>query len=581
MNKKGFTLAEILGVIVIIALLLLLLMPTIINKIAQNGDKAGEINDQLIFDAVDNYIEENIDTTKAGTYCIPIQDLVDDGKLVSPVIDVETGEDITDMTIAVTVDSDGNITHQIVEKDECNADSNIHKIDFIVNPDNNNWVHERHVIIKFPQMGSGYTYQYKIDNGNWQNAEEGNFELPVFTKISTLQARVTGASIITGSIDIINIDNELPVINSVTVEQNSKIKVNAIDNVSGIIGYYISENNVKPDPDASGWVTTNIKAGQAGNITISKNQGTYYIWVKDKAGNISAQNSEGGGTSITIQNRQVTATFIKGENIASIGSNSKTCTIEAGNNSCQITLPSITPNEGYILDGWYNGNTKVGNPNATYTLTNDVTLTSKVNADYASLTVSTTATSNTITAIANAEASSNIVKYEFSKDGGRTWEESDSNIYTFKNLTQGTTYQIYAKITTATGKTVEANREETTSSIIAPTFTQSGVYPITVKITFPEGCGTTYTCTYQKNNGEIKTVTTKEDNATFYLEDVDNKYNGSVLARVTDGTNEANNTHNLKIKLRAIDLSYNNDKTELPCEDAQCALDKLKEMLKN
>ena len=304
MNKKGFTLAEILGVIVIIALLLLLLMPTIINKIAQNGDKAGEINDQLIFDAVDNYIEENIDTTKAGTYCIPIQDLVDDGKLVSPVIDVETGEDITDMTIAVTVDSDGNITHQIVEKDECNADSNIHKIDFIVNPDNNNWVHERHVIIKFPQMGSGYTYQYKIDNGNWQNAEEGNFELPVFTKISTLQARVTGASIITGSIDIINIDNELPVINSVTVEQNSKIKVNAIDNVSGIIGYYISENNVKPDPDASGWVTTNIKAGQAGNITISKNQGTYYIWVKDKAGNISAQNSEGGGTSITIQNRQ-------------------------------------------------------------------------------------------------------------------------------------------------------------------------------------------------------------------------------------------------------------------------------------
>ena len=94
MNKKGFTLAEILGVIVIIALLLLLLMPTIIDKMAQNGDKAGEINDSLIYDAVDNYIEENIDINKSGTYCIPIQDLVDDGKLVDPVIDVETGEDI-------------------------------------------------------------------------------------------------------------------------------------------------------------------------------------------------------------------------------------------------------------------------------------------------------------------------------------------------------------------------------------------------------------------------------------------------------------------------------------------------------
>ena len=39
MNKKGFTLAEILGVIVVISLLLLLIMPTIINRIAENSDK--------------------------------------------------------------------------------------------------------------------------------------------------------------------------------------------------------------------------------------------------------------------------------------------------------------------------------------------------------------------------------------------------------------------------------------------------------------------------------------------------------------------------------------------------------------
>ena len=264
MNKKGFTLAEILGVIVIIALLLLLLMPTIIDKMAQNGDKAGEINDSLIYDAVDNYIEENIDINKSGTYCIPIQDLVDDGKLVDPVIDVETGEDITDKTVYVTIDNDGNITHQIVEKDECDANSNLHQIDFIINPDNNNWVHERKVIIKYPNMGSGYTYQYKIDDGNWQTAKEGNFELPVFTKISSLEARVTDASIITNSTEIINIDNEKPTINNITIEQNSKINVKAIDNVSGITGYYISESNTKPEPDASGWVTTDIKAGKEG-----------------------------------------------------------------------------------------------------------------------------------------------------------------------------------------------------------------------------------------------------------------------------------------------------------------------------
>ena len=152
MNKKGFTLAEILGVIVIIALLLLLIMPTIIDRIAQSGNKAGEVNDSIIFDAVDDYISENISTDKAGSYCIPIQDLIDDGKLVGPVIDVETGDDISDKTIFVTIDNQGNITHQIMESDECDASSTIHKIDFIINPNNNKWVHERKVIIKYPNM---------------------------------------------------------------------------------------------------------------------------------------------------------------------------------------------------------------------------------------------------------------------------------------------------------------------------------------------------------------------------------------------------------------------------------------------
>ena len=574
MNKKGFTLAEILGVIVIIALLLLLLMPTIIDKMAQNGDKAGEINDSLIYDAVNNYIEENIDKNKPGNYCIPIQDLVDDGKLVDPVIDVTTGEDITDKTIYVTIDSDGNITHQIVEKDECDANSSIYKIDFIINPNNNNWVHERKVIIKYPEMGSGYTYEYKIDNGQWQTAQEGNFELPTFTQISTLQARVTGASIITNSIDIINIDNETPTITSVTVDQNSKINVKAIDNVSGITGYYISNQNLTPDPNSTGWVTTNIKAGQEGNISISKSEGTYYIWVKDKAGNVSSQDGSGGGSSITIQNKVVTATFVKGENVTSIGSSTKSCTIEAGKNSCKISLPSITPNEGYLLDGWYNGNNKVGNPNDEYTISNNVTLTSKVNEDTATLSVSTRATTNTITAIAGANATSEITKYEFSNDGGRTWEESDTNIYVFEGLTQGTTYEIFARITTKTGKVVTANRSETTLSITTPSFEEEGVWPKNVTITYPDGCGSNLTCTYQKDNGNTVIVNSKTIEVPF-------DYHGSVVANATDGNNNANNTYNVVIKLKAADLIYKNEKTELPCEDAQCAIDELKKMLKD
>ena len=543
MNKKGFTLAEILGVIVIISLLLLLTMPTIINKIAQNGNQASDINDSLIYDAVDDYIKENIDTDKSGTYCIPIKDLIDAGKLVEPVIDVETGEDISDKTISVTIDNQGNITHKIVEPDECSADSTVYKIDFIVNPNNTKWLHERSVIIKYPNMGSGYNYQYKIDNGNWQSAQAGNYELPVFTKISTLQARVVGATTITNSIDITHIDNENPTINSISIEPNSKISIKAIDNVSGIAGYYISETNTKPNADAEGWTKVDVDAGQEENIVVSKGQGTYYIWVKDKAGNIST--ASGNNNSITLENKTVTATFTKGNNVDSIDSNSKSCTILAGNTSCQITLPRITASEGYIPRGWYNGNNKVGNVNDSYSISNNITLTAQAIVDTVTLSISTTRTTNSITVVANATATSGIAKYEYSKDGGKTWiNGGTSNTYKFTGLTQGTNYNVMVRVTAESGKTETARKNVTTATISHPTFKESGTTTKTVTITFPDGCGSTYTCTYQKNNGSVVTVTNKTANVTFTDD-------GEIVATVSDGTNKVSSSYTVSMVINA------------------------------
>ena len=59
MNKKGFTLTEILGVIVIISLLLILVIPGIINRISSSGDEAVEAENQIIYDAADQYIREH------------------------------------------------------------------------------------------------------------------------------------------------------------------------------------------------------------------------------------------------------------------------------------------------------------------------------------------------------------------------------------------------------------------------------------------------------------------------------------------------------------------------------------------
>ena len=66
---------------------------------------------------------------------------------------------------------------------------------------------------------------------------------------------------------------------------------------------------------------------------------------------------------------------------------------------------------------------------------------------------------------------------------------------------------------------------------LMPTVTQTGGNPNTVTLTFPEGCGSTYTCTYVKDGGRSQTVTKK-------TQDIVYTGNGTLTATVqeSDGT---------------------------------------------
>ncbi len=192
--------------------------------------------------------------------------------------------------------------------------------------------------------------------------------------------------------------------------------------------------------------------------------------------------------------------------------------------------------------------------------------------DSINLVISTSSTSNSITVIANATSQVDITKYEYSKDGGQTWVNGGTkNTYAFEDLNQGQTYNIVVKVTNENDKTATESKNVTTLNLTKPTFTESGVYPKTVIITFPEGCGTSIVCSYQKDNEvavEVKSQTQK----------VNFDYHGSVVATVTDGTNNLSSTYNVLITLRAVDLSYDNAKSKLDCEDAQCAIDEIAKM---
>ena len=247
-------------------------------------------------------------------------------------------------------------------------------------------------------------------------------------------------------------------------------------------------------------------------------------------------------TLYVIYSKTLKVTYQKGENIESIGKVEDSCNIYNNNTSCEITLPNINVNSNYIVDGWYNGNNKIGRPNDKYNISTNTTLTSKSILDTVSVTISTTSTTNSITVVASAQATSGIAKYEYSIDGGKTWIASSSNTYTFTKLTQAASYNIMVRVTSNTGKVSTTNKTTTTSTITKPTFkeTSSSGNNI-VTITYPKGCGTQYTCTYQKDNGNAVNVTTETVSVNF-------TQNGNIVAKVTDGTNSVSSSYNTVIK---------------------------------
>lgn len=368
MNNKGFTLTEILGVIVIIALLLILIVPNIINRISNSGDDAKDTENQIIYDAADQYIKENpseYPPGKSGRYCITIQSLVDDGKLVAPVIDVTTGEDITNLSVMVTIYSTGNTDYELKEGAECEEISALPMIDFIVEPSGSSWVKQRKVTIVYPSIEGDYEASHRIDEGTWTRDDSadngGNIEL-TFTKIGKLEARLKGSNIISSKINIINVDSEVPVITKVATGSwgNGKndVQITARDDISGLNGVYISKTNTKPSENDSEWISFTSDSGKTKTFTKPLDSGTYYIWVKDKAGNISASN-----TSIKIEDKT-----------------KPTCTITdsgtKGNNSWYIgnvNLNMTVSDEGSGVDsyGMNTSNSEVYNSITQMTLTYD------------------------------------------------------------------------------------------------------------------------------------------------------------------------------------------------------------------
>ena len=88
--KKGFTLVELLGVIIIISAIALIVLPPIINQIGSSESRVDAATELLIKEAAMLYVDHNQkhfefdDYEESSIICITIETLIEENFLESP-----------------------------------------------------------------------------------------------------------------------------------------------------------------------------------------------------------------------------------------------------------------------------------------------------------------------------------------------------------------------------------------------------------------------------------------------------------------------------------------------------------------
>lgn len=102
----GFTLVELMGVILILCLISFLMAPTIIKQIINSKSKLDSLTEKLLVSATELYLdnkESEFPKSEGADYYITLLDLVNDKKIKSPLLDSNGNEIDLQKTISIEV----------------------------------------------------------------------------------------------------------------------------------------------------------------------------------------------------------------------------------------------------------------------------------------------------------------------------------------------------------------------------------------------------------------------------------------------------------------------------------------------
>ena len=120
--KKGFTLAELLGVIVILGLICLVAFPPIMDSIKKSKNNISEATLNIIYSATDIYVNNHPRVFKLienNKYCLKIQNLIDEGNLSKDLTDPDTNKKIDPERYIKVVVKNNKYYYSMAKSNEC------------------------------------------------------------------------------------------------------------------------------------------------------------------------------------------------------------------------------------------------------------------------------------------------------------------------------------------------------------------------------------------------------------------------------------------------------------------------------
>jgi len=115
--NKGFTLTEVVGVIVILALIALLAFPPMLNLIKNSQNDIDDATKQFVYTASSQYVNKYINDfpkLESNIYCLTINDLIKENYLSSTILNDKL---TLDSKVKVSISSD--LKYEYIIDNEC------------------------------------------------------------------------------------------------------------------------------------------------------------------------------------------------------------------------------------------------------------------------------------------------------------------------------------------------------------------------------------------------------------------------------------------------------------------------------